>query len=101
MLVGRKQGRVKRSTSCQWNGIASALVDWVNPWRRYVDEVQDNLLIDTLGVSQLYLPVCIAKSLSPSVLRTLCSNPHGLFWAGDTAQVSITYRQTMSPLICL
>lgn len=21
-----------------------------------------------------------------SVLRYLCSNPHGLFWAGDTAQ---------------
>ncbi|KAI0735956.1 P-loop containing nucleoside triphosphate hydrolase protein [Earliella scabrosa] len=34
----------------------------------YVDEAQDNLLIDAL------------------VLRTLCRNPHGLFWAGDTAQ---------------
>ena len=21
------------------------------------------------------------------VLRTICANPHGLFWAGDTAQV--------------
>lgn len=29
--------------------IASVSVDWVNPWRRYVDEVQDNLLIDTLS----------------------------------------------------
>ncbi|THU96851.1 hypothetical protein K435DRAFT_754482 [Dendrothele bispora CBS 962.96] len=34
----------------------------------YVDEVQDNLLIDTL------------------VLRALCHDPNGLFWAGDTAQ---------------
>ncbi|KAL7285962.1 hypothetical protein ACG7TL_001077 [Trametes sanguinea] len=34
----------------------------------YVDEAQDNLLIDAL------------------VLRRLCRNPHGLFWAGDTAQ---------------
>ncbi|KAJ7151710.1 hypothetical protein C8R46DRAFT_1357916 [Mycena filopes] len=34
----------------------------------YVDETQDNLLIDTL------------------VLRCLCRNPNGLFWAGDTAQ---------------
>ncbi|SJL05193.1 uncharacterized protein ARMOST_08560 [Armillaria ostoyae] len=34
----------------------------------YVDEVQDNMLIDTM------------------VLRALCSNPDGLFWAGDTAQ---------------
>ncbi|KIY69309.1 hypothetical protein CYLTODRAFT_489012 [Cylindrobasidium torrendii FP15055 ss-10] len=36
----------------------------------YVDEVQDNLLIDTKG----------------ELLRTLCVNPQGLFWAGDTAQ---------------
>ncbi|KAG2070722.1 hypothetical protein BDR04DRAFT_1076592 [Suillus decipiens] len=34
----------------------------------YVDEAQDNLLIDAL------------------VLRQLCRNPNGLFWAGDTAQ---------------
>ncbi|KAI8983190.1 hypothetical protein BD414DRAFT_515715 [Trametes punicea] len=34
----------------------------------YVDEAQDNLLVDT------------------HVLRTLCPNPHGMFWAGDTAQ---------------
>ncbi|KAG8809366.1 hypothetical protein FRC17_003478, partial [Serendipita sp. 399] len=34
----------------------------------YVDEVQDNLVIDT------------------KLLRMLCRNPHGLFWAGDTAQ---------------
>ncbi|KDQ15746.1 hypothetical protein BOTBODRAFT_31632 [Botryobasidium botryosum FD-172 SS1] len=34
----------------------------------YVDEVQDNLLIDT------------------RLLYALCPNPHGFFWAGDTAQ---------------
>ncbi|TFY76337.1 hypothetical protein EWM64_g7674 [Hericium alpestre] len=34
----------------------------------YVDEVQDNLLIDA------------------RLLRTICRNPNGLFWAGDTAQ---------------
>ncbi|KAI0693636.1 hypothetical protein BC835DRAFT_1415776 [Cytidiella melzeri] len=34
----------------------------------FVDEAQDNLLIDTL------------------LLRLLCGNPDGLFWAGDTAQ---------------
>ncbi|KAL0573766.1 hypothetical protein V5O48_008193 [Marasmius crinis-equi] len=34
----------------------------------YVDEVQDNLLIDAL------------------LMRLLCRNPTGLFWAGDTAQ---------------
>ncbi|EMD41416.1 hypothetical protein CERSUDRAFT_89982 [Gelatoporia subvermispora B] len=34
----------------------------------YVDEAQDNLLIDAL------------------VVRYICKNPEGLFWAGDTAQ---------------
>ncbi|KAI6141395.1 hypothetical protein BKA82DRAFT_2640811 [Pisolithus tinctorius] len=34
----------------------------------YIDEVQDNLIIDTL------------------LLRILCRNADGLFWAGDTAQ---------------
>ncbi|KAJ7725516.1 hypothetical protein DFH07DRAFT_853912 [Mycena maculata] len=34
----------------------------------YVDEIQDNLLIDTL------------------LLRSICHNPNGCFWAGDTAQ---------------
>ncbi|KAI6128061.1 hypothetical protein EDD16DRAFT_1824810, partial [Pisolithus croceorrhizus] len=39
------------------------LVDYL-----YVDEVQDNLIIDTI------------------LLRMLCRNADGLFWAGDTAQ---------------
>ncbi|KAH8101588.1 hypothetical protein BXZ70DRAFT_933981 [Cristinia sonorae] len=34
----------------------------------YVDEVQDNLLVDA------------------HILRSICNNPSGLFWAGDTAQ---------------
>ncbi|CAA7267696.1 unnamed protein product [Cyclocybe aegerita] len=34
----------------------------------YVDEVQDHLLVDTL------------------LLRSICNNPNGLHWAGDTAQ---------------
>ncbi|KAF8139769.1 hypothetical protein EV363DRAFT_1310578 [Boletus edulis] len=34
----------------------------------YIDEAQDNLLIDAL------------------LLRLICRNPEGLFWAGDTAQ---------------
>ncbi|KIO30538.1 hypothetical protein M407DRAFT_69086, partial [Tulasnella calospora MUT 4182] len=34
----------------------------------YVDEAQDNLIVDA------------------ALLRSLCHNPHGLFFAGDTAQ---------------
>ncbi|TCD62368.1 hypothetical protein EIP91_006977 [Steccherinum ochraceum] len=44
-------------------GIPGRPVDFI-----YVDEVQDNLLIDA------------------HILRSICSNPNGLFWAGDTAQ---------------
>lgn len=35
---------------------------------RYIDEAQDNLLIDAF------------------ILRSICRNPNGMFWAGDTAQ---------------
>ncbi|KAF7306321.1 UvrD-like helicase ATP-binding domain-containing protein [Mycena indigotica] len=45
------------------NGVPGQKIDYL-----YVDEVQDNLLIDML------------------LLRSLCHNPNGLFWAGDTAQ---------------
>ena len=52
---------------------------------RYVDEVQDNFVIDCLGA-----PYHVASFLTTidcsEVLRAICSNPHGLFWAGDTAQ---------------
>lgn len=44
-------------------GIPGKKLDFI-----YIDEAQDNLLIDAL------------------VIRTLCKNPDGLFWAGDTAQ---------------
>ncbi|KIP05323.1 hypothetical protein PHLGIDRAFT_154223 [Phlebiopsis gigantea 11061_1 CR5-6] len=49
--------------SIRKHGVPGEKVDFV-----YVDEVQDNLLIDTL------------------VLRAICRRPTGLFWAGDTAQ---------------
>ncbi|RPD59349.1 hypothetical protein L226DRAFT_576154 [Lentinus tigrinus ALCF2SS1-7] len=44
-------------------GVPGQAIDFM-----YVDEAQDNLLIDSL------------------ILRNLCRNPHGMFWAGDTAQ---------------
>ncbi|KAI0089831.1 hypothetical protein BDY19DRAFT_992789 [Irpex rosettiformis] len=43
--------------------ILDSKVDFV-----YVDEVQDNLMIDAL------------------LMRKICKHPNGLFWAGDTAQ---------------
>ncbi|KAI0641195.1 hypothetical protein C8Q79DRAFT_920041 [Trametes meyenii] len=49
--------------SLREGGIPGRPVDFL-----YVDEAQDNLLIDTL------------------VMRALCPNPRGIFWAGDTAQ---------------
>jgi len=52
---------------------------------RYVDEVQDNLLIDTLRKAFLDIPVLL-MIISLSVLRSLCRRADGLFWAGDTAQ---------------
>ncbi|THH16781.1 hypothetical protein EW146_g3907 [Bondarzewia mesenterica] len=47
----------------QENGLVGKKFDFL-----YVDEVQDLLMVDTL------------------LLRCLCKNPDGLFWAGDTAQ---------------
>ncbi|KAJ2932243.1 hypothetical protein H1R20_g4868, partial [Candolleomyces eurysporus] len=44
-------------------GVPGTKIDYL-----YVDEAQDNLLIDAM------------------LLRSLCRNPNGLFWAGDTAQ---------------
>ncbi|KAI0079047.1 hypothetical protein K474DRAFT_723989 [Panus rudis PR-1116 ss-1] len=44
-------------------GVPGSKVDFI-----YIDEAQDNLLIDAL------------------VPRSICRNPDGLFWAGDTAQ---------------
>ena len=50
-----------------------------------VDEAQDNLLTDALSMSIFGVQVRTRSSLVP-VLRSLCHNPDGLFWAGDTAQ---------------
>ncbi|EKM60420.1 uncharacterized protein PHACADRAFT_179724 [Phanerochaete carnosa HHB-10118-sp] len=49
--------------SLRKDGVPGTKLDYV-----YVDEVQDNLLIDT------------------KILRTICRRPEGMFWAGDTAQ---------------
>ena len=51
---------------------------------RYVDEAQDNLLIDALRSFPLSIVVMHADFFL--VLRSLVRNPDGLFWAGDTAQ---------------
>ncbi|KAF6765917.1 hypothetical protein DFP72DRAFT_996790 [Ephemerocybe angulata] len=45
------------------SGVPGTKIDYL-----YVDEAQDNLLIDAM------------------LLRSMCRNPNGLFWAGDTAQ---------------
>ncbi|KAG8960167.1 hypothetical protein FRC05_007045 [Tulasnella sp. 425] len=50
-------------TALQENGVPGNSIDFL-----YVDEAQDNLMIDA------------------ALLRALCPNPHGLFFAGDTAQ---------------
>ena len=52
---------------------------------RYVDEAQDNLLIDALRSFPLSIVIMHAEFFFP-VLRSLVRNPDGLFWAGDTAQ---------------
>jgi hypothetical protein len=52
---------------------------------RYVDEAQDNLLIDALR--KYYKRIrWLSSLLRLLVLRLVCKNPQGLFWAGDTAQ---------------
>lgn len=52
----------------------------------YVDEAQDNLLIDALGTFGATANGRRSLTISRAVLRTLCRNPNGMFWAGDTAQ---------------
>lgn len=54
---------------------------------RYVDEAQDNLLIDALRSFSLSIVIMhLDAYLFFLVLRSLVRNPDGLFWAGDTAQ---------------
>jgi len=50
----------------------------------YVDEAQDNLLIDALSMTETTTDAII--DVHHTVLRFICCNPDGLFWAGDTAQ---------------
>ncbi|KAL1662505.1 hypothetical protein GGF50DRAFT_58831, partial [Schizophyllum commune] len=49
---------------------------------RYVDEVQDNLLIDARGATYLQS----IGGLTDVMLRHITRFANGLFWAGDTAQ---------------
>ncbi|KIK18093.1 hypothetical protein PISMIDRAFT_110119 [Pisolithus microcarpus 441] len=59
--MGDRTYAILKALSC--NPLKGQPVDYL-----YVDEVQDNLIIDTI------------------LLRILCRNADGLFWAGDTAQ---------------
>ncbi|KAF8955734.1 hypothetical protein BDZ97DRAFT_1926448 [Flammula alnicola] len=61
-------------------GVPGQKIDYL-----YVDEAQDNLLIDALCQLPVILNI-LTDSSSSSVLRSLVRNPDGLFWAGDTAQ---------------
>ena len=51
----------------------------------YVDEAQDNLLIDALCTILVYL--LFSHLMFVSVLRIICGNPEGLFWACDTVEM--------------
>lgn len=53
---------------------------------RYIDEAQDNLLIDAPGRFERYVFVVVLTTTGVSVIRSLSNNPKGFFWAGDTAQ---------------
>jgi len=53
---------------------------------RYVDEVQDNLLIDAKRAKSSDLIRIDNTYCLFVVLRAICRNPDGQFWAGDTAQ---------------
>ncbi|KAH9921295.1 uncharacterized protein B0H18DRAFT_880310 [Fomitopsis serialis] len=69
----RKRERREYDAADRTHVILNALREYGLPGKQmdflYIDEAQDNLLIDAL------------------VIRSLCSNPDsGLFWAGDTAQ---------------
>lgn len=87
MLCGIMEFLETRWTSCKQCSVDFCKLNLIS-WRSYVDEAQDNLLIDALGTFLFgmsfrsrphFVPI-------PQVLRKLCRNPHGMFWAGDTAQ---------------
>lgn len=68
------------------NGVPGKNLDFL-----YVDEVQDDLLIDVarkrLALDQRLAPFPTSSPSPIPVFRSLCPNPHGLFFAGDTAQM--------------
>ncbi|KAJ7237474.1 hypothetical protein B0H12DRAFT_1238216 [Mycena haematopus] len=70
--LNQKRGQGDTDAADRTHEILKFFQDHRVPGRKvdylYVDETQDNLLVDTL------------------LLRLLCLNPNGLFWAGDTAQ---------------
>ena len=74
---------VRRLTICEF--FANTQVPTANLVDSYVDEAQDNLLIDALRKILLIYDSCDIF-MCHVVLRFLVRNPHGLFWAGDTAQ---------------
>lgn len=54
---------------------------------RYVDEAQDNMLVDALSTPKIHVITALFPTQYRTVLRSLSRNPaNGLFWAGDTAQ---------------
>jgi hypothetical protein len=76
----------KRLTSCEQIRLEDLLYD-THFCRSYVDEVQDNLLIDSLRALLIKVFLSINFTIRFPVLRYISRNRNGLFWAGDTAQV--------------
>ena len=74
------------STSCESPPLYHEILK-LDEYPRYVDEAQDNLLIDALRESNVFFrTLSVTNHFTILVLRLLCRNADGLFWAGDTAQ---------------
>ncbi|KAG8703475.1 hypothetical protein FRC09_004144 [Ceratobasidium sp. 395] len=53
----------------------------------FVDEVQDQLILDIHRTFHVSLLACtLIEIFAEIVLQSLCSNPNGGYWCGDTAQ---------------
>ena len=76
----------KGFTFCMSFGLKNFLSLQADEIARYVDETQDNLLIETLCRDNVLKQASLLNFFTLLVLRMLCQNPDGLFWAGDTAQ---------------
>lgn len=74
----------RRLIFCMWSNFN--IPEWLTWIASYVDEVQDNLLIDALREFEPSCAFCVVFLSPCPVLRSMCRNPDGLFWAGDTAQ---------------